>query len=440
MNLVDGRVLDTKACDAVLDALEARILATLQGERLDPEWVVAACGRLVETLDESFFLRTLADLGFDEDLARGYLDDARLMFGEAYLRERMHKELGEGHGRATTFVPFGAPRSVTERLEPLGTLLHVAAGNADGLPAFSVLEGLLTGNLNILKLPAAEGGLSIRLLQELIRIEPRISPYVYVFDYSSRDVVQIAKLVAVSDAVVVWGGAEAVAALRRLAGPDTKLIEWGHKVSFAYVTAAGRTQESLAGLARNIVETGQLLCSSCQGIFIDAGGDAGGGANGATDALESASDFCRRFLPVLESAVSVRAKDLGLGLESQIALQVYTEELESVYTDARVFRGAHCSLIAYPDRDLKPSIQFGNAWVKALPRAEILATLRPYKGFLQTVGLLCGDDERDELTRLFWRTGVARVCTGERMSTTYCGAPHDGEYPLRRYTRVVSAE
>jgi hypothetical protein len=435
MNLVDGRVLDTKACDAVLDTLESRILATLQGERLDPEWVVAACGRLVETLDESFFLRTLADLGFDEDLARGYLDDSRLMFGEAYLRERMRKELGEGHGRPTTFVPFGGSHSVTERLEPLGTLLHIAAGNADGLPAFSVLEGLLTGNLNILKLPAAEGGISIHLLQELIRIEPRISPYVYVFDYSSRDVVQIAKLVAVADAIVVWGGAEAVAALRKLAGPDTKLIEWGHKVSFAYVTAQGRTTEALAGLARNIVETGQLLCSSCQGIYVDVGDTLD-----AATALDTASDFCRQFLPVLETAVASRAKDLGLGLESQIALQVYTEELESVYTRSRVFRGAHCSLIAYPDRDLNPSIQFGNAWVKALPRTDLLATLRPYKGFLQSVGLLCGDGERDELTRMLWRTGVVRVCTGERMSTTYCGAAHDGEHPLRRYTRIVSAE
>jgi len=445
MNLVDGRVLDTKACDAVLDTLEARILATLQGERLDPERVVAACGRLVSTLDETFFLHALADLGIDADLGRGYLDDARFMFGESYLRERLRKELGDDHARATTAVPFGATHPVTERLEPLGVLLHVAAGNADGLPAFSVLEGLLTGNLNILKLPAAEGGISIRLLQELIRIEPRIAPYVYVFDYSSRDVVQIAKLVAVADAVVVWGGAEAVSALRRLASPNTRLIEWGHKVSFAYVTAAGRTPEALAGLARNIVETGQLLCSSCQGIFVDAG-DEGVDADGAHVApaapagLAAAEDFCRRFLPVLEAAVAARAKDLGIGVETQVALQVYTEDLESLYTGARVFRGEGCSLIAYPDRDLKPAIQFGNAWVKALPRAEFLATLRPYKGFLQTAGLLCGADERDDLTRLLWRAGVVRVCPGERMSTTYCGAPHDGEYPLRRYTRVVSAE
>jgi len=26
------------------------------------------------------------------------------------------------------------------------------------------------------------------------------------------------------------------------------------------------------------------------------------------------------------------------------------------------------------------------------------------------------------------------------MSATYCGAAHDGEYPLRRYTKVVCIE
>jgi len=71
------------------------------------------------------------------------------------------------------------------------------------------------------------------------------------------------------DAVVVWGGKEAVSALRRMIPPNTKMIEWGHKISFAYVTEQAVTAAGLEGLAKNIVETGQLLCSSLQGIFLD---------------------------------------------------------------------------------------------------------------------------------------------------------------------------
>ena len=433
LNLVDGQIVDTKSCDAVLDNLEQRIVSTLQKGRLDPEMVIYACNQLVTHLDDAIYLQTMVDLGIDEALGRQYLDEARLMFGEVALRHRLQTELGADYRQVRRYAPLYHDSPVTEQLAPLGVLLHVAAGNADGLPAFSVLEGLLTGNINILKLPAAEGGISVRILLELIKLAPSLAEYIYVFDYSSRDILHIEKLITVADAVVIWGGAEAVTALRRLAGPNTRLIEWGHKVSFAYITEPGIAENGhhvLAGLARHIVETGQLLCSSCQGIFID------------TDDMDAIYLFCRNFLPVLETAIEQngQANRLGIGIETQVALQVYNEELETQYQNSNVFKGSHCSLIAYADRDLKPGIQFGNAWVKRLPKAELLTTLRPYKNFLQTAGLICTDAERGELTDLLWQTGLVRVCPPEKMSKTYCGAPHDGEYPLRKYMKIVSTE
>jgi hypothetical protein len=189
-------------------------------------------------------------------------------------------------------------------------------------------------------------------------------------------------------------------------------------------------RRDLVSLARHMVETGQLLCSSCQGIYLD------------TDDMDVLYHFCHDFLPILEEAVEQKRQTarLGIGIETQVALQVYNEELETLYLDSRVFKGKQCSLIAYTDHDLKPSIQFGNAWVKRLPRHALLSALRPYKNFLQTVGLICSELERSELTNLFWQTGLVRVVSPEKMSTTYCGAPHDGEYPLRQYMKIVSAE
>lgn len=433
LNLVDGQIIDTKSCEAVLENLEQRIVSTLQKGRLDTETVIKACNQLVVNLDDIVYLQAMVDLGIDESLGRQYLDEARLMFGETALRCRMQTELGAAYGQIRRYRPLYQDRSVTEQLAPLGVLLHVAAGNAEGLPAFSVLEGLLTGNINILKLPAAEGGISVRILLELIKAAPVLAEYIYVFDYSSRDILHIEKLVAAADAVVVWGGAEAVTALRKLVGPNTRLIEWGHKVSFAYVTEQGLAengQRDLANLASHMVETGQLLCSSCQGIYLD------------TDDMDVLNRFCGDFLPILEAAIEQKglASRLGIGIETQVALQVYNEDLETQYQDSRVFKGKHCSLIAYRDHDLKPGIQFGNAWVKRLPKTELLAVLRPYKNFLQTAGLICSKAEQGELTELLWQTGLVRVCPPEKMSSTYCGAPHDGEYPLRKYVKIVSSE
>ncbi len=428
MNLINGEILDTRQYGAVLENLEQRIQSTLSKSRLEPETVISACGRLLANLDEDFYIESMAALGIDEGLGRRYIQEARQMFDPVYLRRRLLIELGGFGSKAHTYMPLFKENTVTEQLLPLGVLLHVAAGNADGLPAFSVFEGLLTGNINILKLPAEEGGVSVRLLQELIKAEPALAEYIYVFDYSSKDILHIEKLISCADAVVVWGGAEAASALRKLVPSNVRLIEWGHKISFAYVIPQGITDSGLSGLAANIAETGQLLCSSLQGVFID------------TEDMGEVRDFCARFLPVLDEALARRAHNIGIGVKAQVTLRLYNEELEEIYKGSKVFRGLYGSLIAYPDKVLDTSIQFGNAWVRPLPRSEIMGVLRPYKNYLQTAALLCGESEHEFLSGQLFKTGVVRVCPGDKMSATYCGMPHDGEYPLRRYTRLVSLE
>ena len=428
MNLVNGKIMESDECDAILEDLPARVVHTLEKGKLDSEKVVAACNRFVTNLDESAYLDTMAGLGIDKNLSRSYLNEARQMFCQESLHYRLRVELGEDYGKPVTYTPFFKGYSVTENIYPLGVLLHIAAGNADGLPAFSVLEGLLTGNINILKLPAAEGGISVRLLLELIKADPDLAEYIYVFDYSSNDIVHMEKLISAADAIVVWGGREAVTALRKLVPPNIRIIEWGHKVSFAYVTREGITRDSLTGLATNIADTNQLLCSSLQGVFVD------------TSDMQAVYEFCKLFLPVLEEVLHERQQKIDFGIRSQIALRLYNEELEKIYRGSKIFKGRNCSLIAYPDKALETAIRFGNAWVKPLPKAELIEALHLYKNYLQTVGLVCGESERREITESLFQAGVVRVCRGEHMSMAYCGAPHDGEYSLRRYTKIVTHE
>ncbi|MDR0814073.1 MAG: acyl-CoA reductase [Oscillospiraceae bacterium] len=412
MNLVNGKILSQSECGAVLDTLEVRILATLQKPALLPETVIAACNRLVTELDAEYFLRRLSELGISGEMSRRYLAQAQESFCAEALRERLNTELGEDR----------------KNIRPLGTLFHIAAGNADGLPVFSVLEGLLAGNINILKLPKEEGGLSVELLLSLIAAEPRLAEYIYVFDYSSSDITNIARLINVADAVVVWGGDGAVSALRRTVPPNTRIIEWGHKVSFGYVTQAGLTDDALRGLAQNIAETGQLLCNSCQGIFVDTGD------------FSAVNAFCERFLPIMEAESAKIPHSTEVGYLSQLTLELYTAELETPLTGNRVFRGKNCGLIAKPSGAAESSPAMGISWVKPLPRAEILQTLLPHKNHLQTVGLVCAADEAAALREVFWRTGVVRCCSGRDMSRFTALLPHDGERPLVRYTKIVATD
>lgn len=82
----------------------------------------------------------------------------------------------------------------------------------------------------------------------------------------------------------------------------------------------------------------------------------------------------------------------------------------------------------------------GNVLVKLLPARELLPTLRRQRGRLQTAGLICPAGERERLTALLLRAGVTRVTRAGGLSDAFPGEGHDGEYPLRRYTRVVDVE
>lgn len=221
------------------------------------------------------------------------------MLSREALELRVSTELGiQPFEERSVTPPFGQT-PISLRPMPLGTLLHIAAGNVDGLPAFSVVEGLLTGNVNLLKLPQADSGLSLEILQKLMELEPDIREFLYVFDTPSSDLGTLKRLADLADGIVVWGGETAVAAVRRFAPNGVKLIEWGHRLSFAYISGYEDEKRELAALARHIVTTKQLLCSSCQTIFLD------------TDSPEELVWFCQTFLPYLDAAAKQVPATIG---------------------------------------------------------------------------------------------------------------------------------
>lgn len=429
MILANGTRYPSEEQNRLLDGLEEEMNRTLAaGTPPTPETVISACETLAAQALAGAFDEELAGLGFEVGPLAGQVREAAALFSRESLEGKVREELGADFAAPRTLLPPGETRPLTKQVRPLGVLFHIAAGNVDGLPAFSVAEGLLAGNINILKLPSADNGLSLRMLEELGKAEPALAPYIYVFDTPSDDVAAMKRMADLADGIVVWGGDGATAAVRTLAKPGVKLIEWGHKLSFAYATPAGLTDEALAGLARHIMDTRQLLCSSCQTLFLDSESGA------------EAEALCRRLLPILEQAAR-KAPPLDVGSRAQATLSLYTQALEerAGHTARRLFRGKGCSVTLCEEGAPELSPQFGNLLVKPLPRARLVAALRREKEHLQTAGLICSPAERKELTDLLFRAGVTRVTSPGEMSHTTALDAHDGQSPLRRYTRIVEA-
>lgn len=426
MNLIHGKRMDAEQSKRELAQIGDSVLRSLAAGRLAREDVIAACDKLSRKLNEQEHLALLVSSGMRPELAKTELAVFKSMLSRGYLERLIEREFGDWAER--TLQPENFNRSVRQKWAPLGALLHISAGNADALPAFSVIEGLLTENVNILKLPGGGDELSLLILEELIGIEPRIAEKIFVFDTPSDDTAAMERLADAADAVVVWGGDAAVSAVRSMAKPDTRIVEWGHKISFAYVSGDGMPDGELMELARHICETNQLLCNSCQGIYVD------------TDSFEQVTAFAGRFYPILERAAEEDPLPDDPFHAAQATLALYAEELESVHINKRVFRGKRCGVVAYGDSALTPSCAPRCAWVRPLPGERILQTLKPYKNHLQTAALVSGKGKTRELEEALVAAGVVRIVPAGGMSAHYCGMPHDGEFALRRYMKIVSCE
>ncbi len=430
MILYRGEIREDHEQNDLIQRMPPFLYHTLaKGNYPTPEKVISACEKLLNRVLEGEFDHIVLPLLSQFDISRARFEQMAQLFSRESLTYKCQIELGdipaEGDTVGLSHIALGG--TAYRKRYPLGILMHIAAGNVDGLPAYSVVEGLLAGNINILKLPSGDSGLSVLLLSELIKAEPSLAEYIYVFDVPSTETETLKSLADLSDAVVVWGGDTAVSAARAMASVNTRIIAWGHKLSFAYATPDA-SDEDLEALAKHICETNQVLCSSCQGIFVD------------TEDREVQEAFADRFFNVL-CHVNEQSAPVDFGMKAKNAIHLYHEGLEAHETGRRIRRGDGISVISSDDNRLELSYMFRNLWIKRLPDYRIVSALKPHKDHLQTAALLCPDREKREvLSRLLALAGTVRITQAHGMSRMLSGEAHDGMYPLRQYSRVVEID
>ena len=430
MILFDGKTYESSEQDRLLTELEKRIPEILAKKQLSPEVVIEAVACLREDLLKGRFDDLLSS--FPSDVVETYKIQAEALLSEEHLHKKLETELGNTFEYVTDYIK--GFKQIRVKKMPLGVLFHISAGNMDFLPAYSLAEGLMTGNINILKLPSADNGLSLKLIMQLIEYRPELKDYIYVFDTSSSDIQGMRKMAELSNAISVWGSDMAIEAVRGLAPTGVKIIEWGQKLGFCYITRLDEAEDAdkeLEGLASHIATTKQLLCSSCQVIYLD------------TSDIDELKSFAGRFLPILENAVN-RNKTEEIGIRARDTLVSYTQRLKGLLGEEEkhenVLRGRSCSVIISADNILELSPMMCNVLVKPLPRDKIGEVLYKSRYHLQTAGLICPEEDRRHLAELFTQCGLIRVTKASDMSAYFPGECHDGEYALSRYVRIVNVE
>ncbi|MEU6084677.1 acyl-CoA reductase [Streptomyces sp. NPDC047108] len=434
---------------ADLPALTERALR----EPLPTEIVLGACERVADALRapgsavHARLTGCLAEGGTEPEEAAALLSELAAALGRSALERKLRRELGGLHPERLTRPD--ARETVYEAWAPVGLLVHIAPGNAAGVAPLSVVEGLLTGNLNILKTSSSDTLLAQHLLAELAAADEtgRLARRIVVLSFSSGRRAWLEPLCAAADAIAVWGGEDAVSGIAALTPPGCRLVEWGHKISFAYLTREAWTDPSvLSALAADVCRLEQQACSSPQVVYLDTdSGDGGGDSRdrGGEDSEAGAEvfAFAETFAAHL-AQVSDKLPRPGLGLaeHAEITGTELLARLEQHLGLTRVVAADDGSwrVIADVRPALTASPLHRSVWVKPLPRRDLAATLRPMRRYLQTAAVGGSRADVAELSRALVTAGVTRVTPVGAMLESYEGEPHDGVYALQRYSRRVA--
>ncbi|WP_431045719.1 acyl-CoA reductase [Streptomyces sp. P1-3] len=413
-----------------LAGLAATVEAALAAP-LDTAAVLSACDALATALRDPAHptrVRLATQLPAGED--EGVLAELGLALTRAELTAKLRRELG-GTAPQRLMRP-DAKETVYEAWAPVGLVAHIAPGNAATVAPLSVVEGLLAGNVNVLKTSSGDTLLAQAVLAELAALDPTgaVAERVIVLRFPSSRREWLRMMCAPADAVAVWGGEAAVEGVAAHVPPGCRLVEWGHKISFAYLAReAWHDGRALAALAADVCAYEQQACSSPQVVYLD------------TEDEEEVFAFAERFAGALAAVPAPAAADApGRAEEAEVTTTELIARLEEHLGLTRVHAAADGSwrVIADTRPALTASPLYRSVWVKPLPRKRALSVLRPMRRYLQTAGVAGGRADVAELAHLLLTAGATRVTPLGGMPSGYSGEPHDGVYALQRYSRRVA--
>ena len=433
-----GRWLDDELLDEAIEALDHHLDQVL-GKPFPFEDLLTAAQTLSEQLVAGQTLHErLASLARETTS----VEDVTLMLAGASaslergaLLAKVRSELGCSRPGIPT---RRYPDRQFEAWSPIGCVVHVMPSNVFAVAALGLVESLLPGNVNLVKLSARDSSFATEFAAALCAADPggRLADYVAVVHVASSEQRRLSALFERADAISAWGGERAMAAVREAAPQGARVISWGHKISFDYVAAECLSEPALLdsvldGVATDVCRLDQQACSSPQTVFVEAD----------REGVEC-------FAVALAERLAARSPEM-LGRLPEGAEQA---EITSVLAVARAEEALGLTrVIEDPEQGrwrlivdhrpgLRPSPLYRTLWVKGIERAAIIGTLRPMRAWLQSCGLACGLSSLAILSRRLFAAGVTRIARPGQMVDGYIGSPHDGVYALQQLARRITLD
>lgn len=399
-------------------------------------------GVAARLLDRHDPLRRIADAalpavtGYSPPMVQRVLDRMATDWRADRLRELLRAEFGDPEVLdrfAERAAAYGKARAYGPRLA-----LHVFSGNVPGVAVTSLVRSLLVKAATLAKTAVGEPLLPALFAQAVAEADPEIGACLAVTYWAGGDEELEEIALAAADAVVVYGGAEAVTSLRARTPAGARFIGYGHRLSFGVIAreclSRSAAAEAAGAAALDAATFDQQGCVSPHLFYVEEGGEVG----------------AREWARMLAEAMARLERELPRGVlapgEASAIRQLRGEaefgQLAATGVELHASaEGTAWTVIFEPEPAFSASCL--NRVVRVKPVAaleEVPARVEPVASLLQTVGVAAPPQRLRLLADRLGRLGASRVTPLGQMAWPPPSWHHDGLPPLRELVRWCDLE
>jgi phenylacetate-coenzyme A ligase PaaK-like adenylate-forming protein len=313
-----------------------------------------------------------------------------------------------------------------------GILTHITAGNVFVSFIDSWLMGIITKNINIIKLSSHNTvfpEIFYRSLKSVDHDNLLVDKFC-LLEWRGGDQAIENVVKQQSDTIIAWGGEEMVENYRLNLSLKTKLIDYGPKISFQLLTEQGLKNANLDIVAKKIVQEiaawDQQACASPQNLYYPS-----------SFSIHTLMQKVAQQFQTLDFDISRPSSDEQVERLKEIALAEY----HAANNEGYCLSGNNFILHQEKDLNLRPSPLYRSLIFKPYDNLEQLYTmLEHYSFYLQSCSVLLGLQEQSSVLRQLAQCGIARIAKLGDLMLGMEGAPHDGRYGLTELVRFVPFE
>lgn len=361
-------------------------------------------------------------------LARGL--DA---FFKSLTPEHFHALLEQdlGHVRRLDELTSAAPERAARRAA-LATapelLAHITAGNLPSPALAAIVLGVLTRSAQFVKCARGASLLPRLFAHSLYQAEPKLGACLELAEWAGGRQDLEAPLFAAADCITATGTDATLAAIRPRVPAAARFLAYGHRVSFAYVAAAGlagrQARQIAAQAAADVAAWNQQGCLSPHVIYVELGG------------VVAPEGFAALLAEELERLEQAEPRgELPVAAAAAITSRRGFYEIRAAHSpDTRLWcsRGSTAWTVVY-EADPRFQLSCLNRFVYVKAVKDLSETLQgadPVRGRVSTVGLAAPAAGMPALAAALARWGAARVCALGRMQQPPLAWRHDGRPAL----------